>query len=113
MRELTAQEHDALAKIVADPAAWWSNASVSEKIDEEAALSAKLARWSGVYTDTKAERDAVEEAERNKPLTVTQQRRVAYGSIQDQLDMLYWDQVNGTSKWKDHVTKVKTDHPKT
>ena len=43
MRELTAQEHDALAKIVADPAAWWSNASVSEKIDEEAALSAKLA----------------------------------------------------------------------
>jgi hypothetical protein len=39
-------------------------------------------------------------------------RETAYGSIQDQLDMMYWDQVNGTSTWKDHVNTVKTTHPK-
>ena len=36
----------------------------------------------------------------------------AYASIGDQLDMQYWDAVNGTSTWKDHVAKVKKDYPK-
>ena len=40
-------------------------------------------------------------------------RAVAYPSIQDQLDMQYWDQVNGTTTWKDAVAKVKADNPKT
>ena len=62
MRNLTTEEHDALAKIVTDPAAWWSHANAVEKIDQEAALAAKLDKWEGVYTDTKAERDAAEEA---------------------------------------------------
>ena len=83
MRNLTPQEHDALAKIVADPAAWWDNATASPKHDEEAVLAAKLARWEGKFADTKAERDAIEEAERNKPLTVDQKRIAAYGSIGD------------------------------
>ena len=39
-------------------------------------------------------------------------RAVQYPSIEDQLDMQYWDQVNGTTKWKDAVEKVKTDNPK-
>lgn len=39
-------------------------------------------------------------------------RRSAYGSVEDQLDMIYWDQVNRTTKWKDHITKIKGDHPK-
>ena len=39
-------------------------------------------------------------------------RAAAYGSIGDQLDMQYWDAVNGTTTWKDHVAKVKADHPK-
>jgi hypothetical protein len=39
-------------------------------------------------------------------------RKYAYASIQDQLDMQYWDQVNGTTVWKDHVAKVKSDYPK-
>jgi hypothetical protein len=62
MRNLTTEEHDALAKIVTDPAAWWSHANAVEKIDQEAALAAKLDKWEGVYTDTKAKRDAAEEA---------------------------------------------------
>jgi len=39
-------------------------------------------------------------------------RQEAYGSIADQLDMQYWDNVNGTTTWKDHITQVKSDNPK-
>ena len=35
-----------------------------------------------------------------------------YPSIGDQLDMQYWDQVNGTTTWQDAVAKVKADNPK-
>ena len=41
-----------------------------------------------------------------------QARQEAYGSIADQLDMQYWDQVNGTTTWKDYIAKVKSDNPK-
>ena len=36
----------------------------------------------------------------------------AYASIGDQLDMQYWDSVNDTTTWKDHVASVKTQFPK-
>ena len=39
-------------------------------------------------------------------------RADAYPSIQEQLDMQYWDAVNGTKKWQEAVAKVKTDNPK-
>ena len=39
-------------------------------------------------------------------------RATAYPSIQDQLDMQYWDKVNGTTNWKDAIAKVKLDNPK-
>jgi len=38
-------------------------------------------------------------------------RRNAYGDWNSQLDMQYHDNVNGTTTWKDHVAKVKTDNP--
>jgi len=41
-----------------------------------------------------------------------QARQEAYGSIADQLDMQYWDSVNGTTTWKDHIAQVKADNPK-
>ena len=40
------------------------------------------------------------------------QRDRVYPSIQDQLDMQYWDKVNDTTTWKDAVAKVKLDNPK-
>ena len=40
------------------------------------------------------------------------QRDRVYPSIQEQLDMQYWDSVNGTTTWKDAVAKVKADNPK-
>jgi hypothetical protein len=39
-------------------------------------------------------------------------RRKAYGDIGDQLDMIYWDQVNDTTTFKDYVASVKAAHPK-
>ena len=38
-------------------------------------------------------------------------RQSAYASIQDQLDMQYWDNVNGTTTWKEHIAQVKSDNP--
>ena len=40
------------------------------------------------------------------------QRTTSYPSIQEQLDMQYWDKVNGTTTWQDAVAKVKNDIPK-
>ena len=39
-------------------------------------------------------------------------RRDNYAPLQDQLDMQYWDSVNGTTTWVDHIAKVKSDFPK-
>jgi len=39
-------------------------------------------------------------------------RKRAYASIGDQLDMQYWDSVNDTTTWKDHVASVKEQFPK-
>ena len=40
------------------------------------------------------------------------QRDRVYPSIQEQLDMQYWDSVNGTTNWEDAIAKVKSDNPK-
>tara|TARA_B100001989_G_scaffold223153_1_gene176922 strand:- start:47 stop:313 length:267 start_codon:yes stop_codon:yes gene_type:complete len=39
-------------------------------------------------------------------------RASAYPSLQEQMDMQYWDTLNGTTTWKDAIAKVKSDHPK-
>ena len=41
-----------------------------------------------------------------------QARQEAYGSVQDQLDMQYWDSVNSTTLWADHIATVKSNNPK-
>jgi len=35
-----------------------------------------------------------------------------YLPLAQQLDLQYWDSVNGTTKWKDHVAAVKAKYPK-
>jgi len=40
-------------------------------------------------------------------------RAAEYPSLQDQQDMQYWDQVNGTTVWKDTIEAIKTKYPKT
>jgi hypothetical protein len=45
--------------------------------------------------------------------TYSDNRANAYPSIKEQLDMQYWDQVNGTTTWKDAIKTVKDAYPKT
>ena len=40
------------------------------------------------------------------------QRLRKYPTIQDQLDMLYWDKVNNTNVWRDTIQAVKDQFPK-
>jgi len=39
-------------------------------------------------------------------------RKNTYGDIGEQLDMMYHDQVDDTTTWKDHVKSVKDGVPK-
>ncbi len=43
---------------------------------------------------------------------VIKNRVKIYPSLTEQLDMQYWDSINGTTKWKDLITKIKNDNPK-
>ena len=68
---------------------------------------------SGVAQPTDEQLNAVDSAadlaERQNAVRAT--RRNAYGDLGSQLDMQYWDNVNGTTTWKDHVAAVKTANP--
>ena len=68
---------------------------------------------SGVTEPTAEQLNAVDSAadleERQNAVRAT--RRTAYGDLGSQLDMQYWDNVNGTTTWKDHVAAVKTANP--
>jgi predicted lipoprotein len=39
-------------------------------------------------------------------------RAAEYPSIQEQMDMQYWDSVNGTTTWQDAIDAVKAKYPK-
>ena len=49
-------------------------------------------------------------AETNAGIDVT--RRSQYGSWESQMEMIYKDQKNGTTTFKDHCDKVRSDNPK-
>lgn len=40
-------------------------------------------------------------------------REAAYPTLKEQLDMQYWDSVNGTSNWADAIQAVKDEYPST
>ena len=39
-------------------------------------------------------------------------RAKEYPSIQEQLDLQYWDKINNTTKWEEAINAVKTKYPK-
>ena len=63
---------------------------------------------------TQEQLDALEtEAQAEENLqNILNARATAYPSIQEQLDMQYWDKVNGTTNCEDAIAKVKSDIPK-
>jgi len=72
----------------------WQSEDITEPTDAE--ITAEQERLQAEYDAKQYARD----------------RAVAYAAIQDQLDMQYWDNVNSTTTWKDHIAKVKSDNPK-
>ena len=69
----------------------WSSSEISR-----ADIKTKMAELQTQYDNNQYQRD----------------RSVAYPSIQDQLDMQYWDKVNSTTTWQTAIAKVKSDNPK-
>ncbi len=43
---------------------------------------------------------------------IDETRRSQYGTWQQQMEMIYKDQKNGTTTFKDHCDKVRSDNPK-
>lgn len=39
-------------------------------------------------------------------------RKVAYGDIGEQLDLMYKDTLDGGTRWRDHIAAVKRDNPR-
>ena len=72
----------------------WNDPNNTQPTEKE--INDKIAELQAAYEATQYQRD----------------RSTSYPSLQDQLDMQYWDSVNGTTTWKDAIAKVKTDIPK-
>jgi hypothetical protein len=71
----------------------WLNGTTPIAVDT---IKTKQAELQTEYTNNKYQRD----------------RADSYPSIQDQLDMQYWDKVNSTTTWQTAIAKVKSDNPK-
>jgi len=69
---------------------WMNGTDEISKAD----IKTKMAELQTTYDNNKYQRDRV------------------YPSIADQLDMQYWDKVNGTNTWQTAIAKVKSDNPK-
>ncbi len=98
---LMARRSEALASLAPD-AEWsisanglrWDSPDIPQPSDAE--IEAEMVRLDSAY--------AANEYARN--------RAAAYPAIADQLDMQYWDQINGTTIWADTIAAVKAAHPK-
>jgi len=72
----------------------WRDTKQTQPTDAE--IAAEIARLEAEYNAQQYARD----------------RAAAYPSVQEQLDMQYWDSVNGTTTWADAIAAVKAAHPK-
>ena len=72
----------------------WKDTEQTMPTKEE--VTAKVLELEAAYTSKQYQRD----------------RASAYKPLTEQLDMMYWDRVNGTSTWKEHIDAVKAAHPK-
>lgn len=72
----------------------WKDESQTKPTLEE--VTAKVAELDAEYASTQYQRNRASE----------------YKTIAEQLDMLYWDKVNNTNLWQEHINAVKTKYPK-
>ena len=67
--------------------------------EEEAARDLEEAAW-------------LEKAPARESKERARARRAAYGPLADQLDMMYFDMIDSTTTWPDHIASVKARLPK-
>lgn len=44
--------------------------------------------------------------------TYRDKRAAEYPAIAEQLDMIYWDKINGTNNWQEKISEIKAKYPK-
>lgn len=71
-----------------------------------------VSRFGQTDYDDVIKREAHQKTLKKEYESAKYQRDRQYPEIGDQLDMQYWDSLNGTSTWKDAIAKVKSDNPK-
>ena len=67
------------------------------------------------FTDAEYDQAVIDKANSDFDLQENgykQARQEAYKPIAEQLDMIYWDGVNGTTLWDEHIAEVKEDNQK-
>ena len=96
-------------------------AAAQTEIDAKKTANGGDGMWAQVnnerreFTDAEYDQAVIDKAnsdfdlQENGYITARQQ---AYKSIPEQLDMIYWDGVNGTNLWDEHIAEVKEDNPK-
>jgi uncharacterized small protein (DUF1192 family) len=72
----------------------WLDTNTTAPTDAE--IQAEIIRLQAEYDAKQYQRDRASE----------------YPSIQEQMDMQYWDAINGTTTWQDAINAVKTKYPK-
>jgi hypothetical protein len=72
----------------------WHDTEQTRPTDEE--IAAEITRLEADYAAKQYQRD----------------RAAAYPSLAEQMDMQYWDSVNGTTVWADTIAAIKQEHPK-
>jgi hypothetical protein len=72
----------------------WKSKEIPKPSEEE--LQAEIIRLQAEY-------DSLEYQRLRKP---------EYPTMQEQLDMQYWDAINGTTTWQDAINAVKAKYPK-
>ena len=74
----------------------------------------KIIEWDSENADTQPSDDELNAAYTawKNANEYKEKREEAYPDWKTQMDMQYWDSVNGTTTWKDAIAKVKSDNPK-
>ena len=72
----------------------WHDGNPNNITNEQ--ITAKQAELKIIYDNNKYQRDRAKE----------------YKPLEEQLDMQYWDMVNDTTTWKEHIDFVKNKYPK-
>ena len=101
-------DHEAVRKAYPNAVSIGDDRGVFDIDDKEITIDDSLVTAARAEID-KALSDTLYQRQRTGEAGTTD---TIYLPLAQQLDMQYWDSVNGTTTWKDHVAAVKAKYPK-